>query len=500
MPTAQETKSVENRRQEIQQAVDNACNQMRSEGVHPRDYVEQLSWLFFLKAFEETENKRAQEAEFEQVEYHRVIDDEYRWSSWTKLRNRPADLLTFVNAKLWPHLCALEDGPVAGRVRRIFSAVKNHQSSERSAASFARVIEQVDRLRFSDKTDVIVLSEIYERLLKDVAQVSGYAGEFYTPRHIIRLMVQVVQPQVTDRVYDPCFGSAGFLSECADEMRRCSESLSAQSLDKFHNSTFFGREMQPLAYLMGTMGLLLHGINDPVLELANTLEVHSQNVSEKDKYSVILANPPYGGKMAQQLQTNFTVRSGSTEILFLQHIMANLAKGGRAAVVVPEGVLFRGGPDAKVRERLLREFNVHTVLSLSAGCFLPYTGVKANVIFFNRERNNKTTESVWFYELANDGFELKTTRKPIPGNQIPDFLSRWKERSITDNSWLIPLSEIEANGWNLSAKNPNRENDYELKPARELIQSIKVSEQRVFDLLEEIEQLLEKPEENSNDE
>jgi type I restriction enzyme M protein len=249
--------------------------------------------------------------------------------------------------------------------------------------------------------------------------------------------------------------------------------------------------MQPLAYLMGTMNLILHDVHEPSLELINTLETHSNDVPEARKYSVVLANPPYGGKMAQQMQTNFTVRSGSTEVLFLQHIMKNLARGGRAGVIVPGGVLFRGGPDQKVRERLLREFNVHTVLSLPAGCFLPYTGVKTNILFFNREEDERGTDSVWFYELTNDGFELKQTRRPIQGDQFPDFLAKQPTRVESENSWVRSLIEIEEKGWDLSARNPNRKEDFEHRPALDLVQNIKSKEERVFALLDELEEILE---------
>jgi type I restriction enzyme M protein len=478
----------EHRRQEVQQAVKNASDQMRVEGVPPRDYVEQLSWLFFLKAFEETENRREEEAEFDDMSYRRRLDGEYRWSSWAKRTDRPDEMLAFVNGKLFPYLQNMGDDALAVRFSRIFSTIKNHQSR---GPSFARVVAQIDKLQFNEKTDVIVLSEIYERLLKDVAEVSGYAGEFYTPRHIIRAMVSVVQPRAGDKVYDPCFGSAGFLTESAAAIRAGKPSWSGEELERFHKETFYGREMGPLAYLMGTMNLILHDVHEPNLELVNTLETHSNTVPEDKKIPVILANPPYGGRLAQQLQTNFTVRSGSTEVLFLQHIMKNLARGGRAGVVVPEGVLFRGGPDLKVRQKLLDEFNVHTVLSLPAGVFLPYTGVKTNILFFNREEDERRTESVWFYELTNDGFELKQTRRPIEGEQFTDFLSKWKDRVEGENSWTVPRVMIEKDDFDLSAKNPNRKDDYEHRPALNLVQGIKAREERVFALLTELEEILE---------
>src|SRR5579864_1763675 len=265
---------VEHRRQEVQQAIDNACDQMRSEGVQPNNYVEQIAWLFFLKAFDETESRREEEAAFDGAAYNRLLDGEYSWTEWTKLINRPDDMLEFVNGKLWPHLCTISDGPVATRINRIFKAIKNHQSR---GASFARVVTQINKLHFSDKTDVYVLSEIYERLLRDVAQVAGYAGEFYTPRHIIDAIVKVVKPRLGDRVYDPCFGSGGFLWRSAVEIRNNAGTMSAQQLERFHKRTIYGRELGPLPYLNGTMGLLLHGVNEPNLELANTLEVHVTN-------------------------------------------------------------------------------------------------------------------------------------------------------------------------------------------------------------------------------
>ena len=410
-------------------------------------------------------------------------------------------MLEFVDGKLWSHLKAFgetEDtrqfanDPIAERFRRIFSTVRNHS---RRGVSFARVAQQVNRLHFGDATDVIVLSELYEGLLKDVAADSaGYAGEFYTQRHIIRAMIDVVHPKIGDRIYDPCFGTAGFLAESAEYIRDMEDTLSGSHLDQLQQNTFYGIELKPLTYLLGTMNMLLHRIEEANIELGNTLELHSTNVPENDRYDIILSNPPYGGKMARELQTNFTIQSGYTEILFLQHIMTNLATGGRAAVIIPEGVLFRGGPDVKVRERLLREFDVHTILSLPAGCFLPYTGVKTNILFFNRCKDSLGTKDVWYYELTNDGFDLKSTRRPIQGSQIPDFLAKWEKREKAENSWTVSIDEIADRDWDLSAQNPNKEEDHEHKPALDLVQSIKTKEERIIELLEELEDLLEAPE------
>ncbi|ABW67065.1 type I restriction-modification system subunit M [Desulfosudis oleivorans] len=489
------TSKIDHRRQEVQQIVKNACDQLNQEGVDARNYVEQLAWLFFLKAFDEAETRREQEADFDDTAYGRRLSGQYAWSSWARNTDHPDQMLEFVDGKLWIKLTSpdpqkgLGDDLLAQRFRRIFDNVRNYC---RRGISFARVVQQVDKLHFSSETDVIVLSEIYEDLLKRVAADSaGYAGEFYTQRHIIRAMVEVVQPKPKDKVYDPCFGTAGFLGEAADYIRR-NNTLSGPQLDALQKKTFYGLEIKPLTYLLGTMNMILHGIEGANLELTNTLEIHSQNVGEKARYDVILSNPPYGGKMASGMQTNFRVRSSATECLFLQHIMANLAKGGRAGVVIPEGVLFRGGPDQKVRKELLEQFNVHTILSLPAGCFLPYTGVKTNVIFFDRPKDDSGTKSVWFCELTNDGFELKSTRKPIEGDQLPDFLAKWEKRKAGDNSWTVPIEKIIEQGYDLSAKNPNRKDEYEHRPALELVQSIKAKEERIMDLLNELEGILEK--------
>lgn len=487
-------KKTDHRRQEVQQIVKNACDQLNQEGVDARNYVEQLAWLFFLKAFDEAETRKEEEASFNDTPYERRLAGKFAWSSWAKDTDHPDEMLEFIDGKLWIKLTSpdpkkgMGEDALAQRFRRIFDNVRNYC---RRGVSFAKVVQQVDKLHFSDHTDVIVLSEIYEDLLKRVAADSaGYAGEFYTQRHIIRAMIEVVRPKAGETVYDPCFGTAGFLGEAANYVRHHS-TLSSKQMDNLQHKTFFGLELKPLTYLLGSMNMILHGIEGANLELANTLEVHSQNVGEKDKRKVIVANPPYGGKMAHELQTNFRVHSGATECLFLQHIMANLAKGGRSGVVVPEGVLFRGGPDQKVRKELLEQFNVHTILSLPAGCFLPYTGVKTNVIFFDKREDGAATESIWFYDLTNDGFELKQTRKPISGNQLPDFLNKWEGRVEGENSWIVPIADIAAKGYDLSAKNPNKQDDYEHRPALELVQSIKAKEERIAELLGELETLLE---------
>jgi len=261
---------VDHRRAEVQQIVKNACDQMRSEGIQPRNYVEQLAWLFFLKAFDESETRREEEAAFDDEGFERRLSGEYAWSSWASKTDRPDEMLAFVKDDLWDKLTStdpkvgLGDDSLAEQFRRIFNNVNNHC---RRGPSLAKVVQQVQKLQFSNETDIHVLSEIYEMLLKEVADDSpGYAGEFYTQRHIIRAMVEVVKPKVGDRVYDPCFGTGGFLGEAADFMtdakrNQAAKNLSGKDLKKLQTGSFFGLEIQPLTHLLGTMNMILHGIH-----------------------------------------------------------------------------------------------------------------------------------------------------------------------------------------------------------------------------------------------
>jgi len=235
---------IDSRRADVRNAVKNACDSMNADGVNPRDYVEQLAWMFFLKAFDEAERRRADEATFGGEKYDHRLPKKLRWSEWSKLTNKPDELLEFVDGKLWPALRNLGADSVGQQLNRIFSTVKNHC---RTGTSFARVVNQVNRLDFGETTDVIVLSEIYEGLLKDVAADSaGYAGEFYTQRHIIRAMVEIVKPDLGERVYDPCFGTAGFLVETADYIRAQHPQLSNEDAQRLQHRTFFGLELKPL--------------------------------------------------------------------------------------------------------------------------------------------------------------------------------------------------------------------------------------------------------------
>jgi type I restriction enzyme M protein len=262
-------------------------------------------------------------------------------------------------------------------------------------------------------------------------------------------------------VYDGAAGSCGFLIEAFEYVKQKYQGkLSTQQWKFLHEDTFFGNEKTPLAYIMGMMNMILHGIESPNLYKQNTLTANIRDIQEKDRYDVIIANPPFGGKEKPQIQQNFPIQANATELLFLQHFMKSLKKDGRAAIVVPEGVLFQTGNAFKsVKETLLAEFNVHTILSLPAGVFLPYSGVKTNVLFFDR---TGATTDIWYYECVPE--QKLTKNKPIQAEHLQEFVDLFPTRGLSARSWLVETQCIASLQYDLSAKNPNTVTDIDHLP------------------------------------
>jgi type I restriction enzyme M protein len=318
-----------------------------------------------------------------------------------------------------------------------------------------------------------------------MGDAGGYAGEFYTPRPLIRAMVQVIDPQPGQTVYDAAAGSCGFLIQAFEHLKDRRASLSTSQWDQIQQRTFFGFEKTTLAYVMGMMNMILHGIESPNLYRQNSLTQNIRDIQEKDRYDIILANPPFGGKEKAQIQQNFPIQSNATELLFLQHFMKTLKSGGKAAIVVPEGVLFQtNSAFTQVKQELLEHFNLHTILSLPAGVFLPYSGVKTNVIFF--ERSGGTTET-WFYECEPE--QKLTKNKPLNDAHLAEFVALYGQRTTTDRSWVVSVEKLKED-YDLSAKNPAKQNDVEHLPPRKILELIQEKETAVTNLLGEIAELL----------
>ncbi len=484
----------------LQQKIDRITDILRrDDGISgAMHYTEQTSWVLFLKFLDDYESEKEDESVLSGKDYQPVLDEEHRWSNWACPKNEEGkldvnkahsgdDLTDYVNEKLFPYLKGFANIALTGndhqsfayKIGAIFQYLDNKVAS---GHTLREVLNIVDSLNFQSESDLFELSLVYEGLLQNMGDAGGYAGEFYTPRPVVRAMVQAIDPKAGQTIYDAAAGSCGFLVEAFEHLKSKKKKLSTEQWDFIQRDTFFGYEKTSLAYVMGMMNMILHGIESPNLFRGNTLTQNIRDIQEKDRYNIILANPPFGGKEKSQIQQNFPIQSNATELLFLQHFMKTLKSGGKAAIVVPEGVLFQTNSAFKqVKQELLENFNLHTILSLPAGVFLPYSGVKTNVLFF--ERSGGTSE-VWYYECEPK--QKLTKNKPITDEHLKEFVDLYTSRETTERSWIISASEL-TEDYDLSAKNPSKRKDAEHLAPRDILQQIRTKEKLVSRLLDEIE-------------
>lgn len=343
----------------------------RDDGISgAMHYTEQISWILFLKFLDDYESSEADAAELDGREYVPIIDEGYRWADWTRRDGghfSGDDLKDFVDKELFPYLRSFRnaDGDyhsIRYKIGEIFSFIDNLIES---GYTLRETIDIIDGLDFQSQSDIFELSKVYEDLLQGMGHDGGNSGEFYTPRSVIRLIVDIVDPRVGQTVYDPACGSCGFLIEAFVHMRQ--QVRTSEELAFLSKKALFGKEKTPLAYTLGVMNMILHGIHNPNISKTNTLTTNTRDIQEKERYDVILANPPFGGKEKSQIQQNFAFQTTATEMLFLQHIAKMLKIGGRAGIVVPEGVLFNTSETFKnIKKEILENYNLHTIISLPA--------------------------------------------------------------------------------------------------------------------------------------
>ena len=466
-------------------------------------YTEQISWILFLKFLSDLEDSKSDEALLNGQDYTYILDNKFKWGNWACPKNDNGkidlinaksgeDLLEFVNKELFPYLKEFKSitqnaKSIKYKIGAIFEFLDNRIAN---GHTLREVLDIIDAMDFHNQSDLFQLSLIYEKLLKDMGSDGGNSGEFYTPRPLIKVICDVVNPQIEQTVYDPAVGSCGFLIEAYNHIRYTNvqenkqRELSTSQLKFLNEDTFFGNEKTPLSYVMGVMNMILHGVESPNISKANTLTKDIRGLEEKDRFDCILANPPFGGKENDNIQQNFPIKSNATELLFLQHMMNYLKLDGKCGVVIPEGVLFQTNKAFQsVKQELLERFNVHTILSLPAGIFLPYSGVKTNVIFFDRDGS---TQDIFYYEV-NPPYKL-TKNKPIKYEHFKEFLDIWEKRTLMDNSWIVNITDIKE--FDISAKNPNNIKVIEHKLPIELVRNIKKNNKDIDDLMDEIEKIL----------
>ena len=465
------------------------------------DYVEQISWLLFLKCFEELEEKQRAEAEFEGREYQPVLAAKYQWSAWTdpKRRLTGRDLIAFLSDDLFPYLRDLKGNSARSVIRGVFADAPSKMLKD--GAILRDAIDAIQKVQFDTAEDVHTLSHLYESLLAKLGREGGFGGEFYTPRPVIEFIVQLVNPKLGESVYDPAMGSAGFLVEAHRYMRAALGDRILPKHDKqLQEATFHGQEKKALPYLMGCMNMILHGVFSSTLTRRNTLGDDVRKFTEKDRFDVILTNPPFGGTEHGSVTSNFPYPSKATSITFLQHIMKKVRRGGRVGMVIDEGVLFKTNENAYVqtKKELLEQFNLWAIVSLPAGVFANAvasgTGPKTNLLFFNRELdqagNPLGTKEIWYYDAQVVGFSLTKTQRPIPENDLPDCLEKAKTRAVSERSWLVPMEEIVERNYDLSAVNPNARTVVEHRSPVAIAADIAAKEQRILEIMEEIQELL----------
>ncbi|HQQ35567.1 MAG TPA: N-6 DNA methylase [Rugosibacter sp.] len=451
----------------FEQAFRNIDDVLRKEAgcTTELDYTEQTSWLLFLKYLDGLEEDKATEAALGGKPYTHILDAPYRWNTWAAPKGKDGkidhnaaqtgdDLRDFVDKQLFPYLHGFKQkasGPntLEYKIGEIFGEIKNRIHS---GYNLREIIDHIDELRFRSQTEKHELSHLYEAKIKNMGNAGRNGGEYYTPRPLIRAIVKVVQPQIGERIYDGAVGSAGFLCEAFDYLtNQPNRRLTTADFSTLQTRTFYGKEKKSLAYVMAIMNMILHGIEAPNIVHTNTLAENLADVQDKDRFDVILANPPFGGKERKEVQQNFPIRTGETAFLFLQHFIKMLKAGGRAGVVIKNTFLSNtDNASVSLRKLLLESCNLHTVLDCPSGTFQG-AGVKTVVLFFEK---GAPTRKVWYYQL-DPGRNLGKTN-PLNDADLAEFVELQKTFADSDKSWSVDIRPLSAaEGYDLSVKNPN---------------------------------------------
>lgn len=458
------------------------------------DYTEQSSWILFLKYLDDLERERALKADLAGKAYSHIIDAKHRWSVWAAPRKADGtldrdhamtgdDLIEYVNDTLFPYLRgfkqrAASPDTIEYKIGEIFSEIKPKFNS---GYTLREVLELTDQLRFGSQDEKHELSDLYEVKIKRMGNAGRNGGEYYTPRPLIRAMIQVVKPKIGETIYDGAVGSAGFLCEAFSYMRPSAKST--KDLETLQRRTFYGVEKKSLAYVIAIMNMILHGIDAPNIVHDNSLGRSLTDIQPKDQKDVILANPPFGGSERREIQQNFPLRTGETAYLFLQHFMKMLKPGGRGAIVIKNTVLSNGDA-AALRKELLATCNLHTVLDCPSGTFQG-AGVKTVVLFFEK---GAPTRDLWFYQLDPGRSLGKTTA--LTDADFEEFVRLQGTRAESDKSWLVKVSDLDPITLDMSVKNPNRNDEVTYREPEDIIAEMMALDAESADILQQIRGML----------
>ena len=461
------------------------------------DYIGQSSWILFLRYLDKLDEQRADEAELKGESYQPILEEAYRWSKWAMPKDEKGeldhhtamtgpDLVQFVDLKLFPYLAGFKEKAdnaqtIEYKIGEIFSELKN---KIQSGYNLREVLGYADNLVFSSNDEKHELSHLYETKIKNMGNAGRNGGQYYTPRPLIRAMIQVIDPQLGEKVYDGAAGSCGFLCEAFGYMFERMEKTTA-NLKTIQEATFFGKEKKNLAYVIGIMNMILHGIEAPNLIHTNTLSENLGDIQEKNRYHVILANPPFGGKERKEIQQNFDIKTGETASLFLQHFIKSLKAGGRAAVVIKNTFLSNtDNASTALRKHLLESCNLHTILDLPQGTFQG-AGVKTVVLFFQK---GEPTKKIWYYQL-DSGRKMGKTN-PLNDEDMKDFLTQQKAKAETEKSWTFKVTEIDEETCDLAPSNPNTPEEAPLRSPKEILVEMAELDKETNSILESLNELI----------
>jgi type I restriction enzyme M protein len=481
------------------------------------DRLPMLTWIMFLKFLDDLELLREGEAKLAGKKFKPAIEPSYRWRDWAAKSDGITgdELLAFINqeectlpngkkgAGLFRYLRTLTSSNGDNRRDVIATVFRGVQNRMVSGYLLRDVMNNLNDIHFTASEELHTLGALYESMRRETRDAAGDSGEFYTPRAVVRLMVAVTDPRLGETVLDPASGTGGFLVEAYNHLSKQVKTVADRCV--LQERSLFGCEPKTPPYLLCQMNLLLHGLDAPQIDPGNSLRFKLTDIGERDRVDVILTNPPFGGEEEKGIQGNFPEdkQTSETALLFLQLIMRKPRRvaGGnrtdrtdagaaRAAVVVPNGTLFGDGVCARIKEELLKEFNLHTIVRLPNGVFAPYTSIPTNLLFFDR---SGPTREVWYYEQAlPEGRKNYTKTAPIQFEEFAPLVAWWNKREENERAWRVPAAELQAAGCNLDRKNPRAREDITHLPPAQLAESILSKEHRIAEIMANIKKLLKK--------
>ena len=478
------------------------------------DRLPMLTWIMFLKFLDDLEIQREGEAKLAGKKFKPAIEAPYRWRDWAAKSDGITgdELLAIINneetvlpngkkgAGLFYYLRNLTSSNGDDRRDVVATVFKGIQNRMASGYLLRDVINKIAGIHFNASEELHTLGALYESMLREMRDAAGDSGEFYTPRPVVRLMVTVTDPRLGETMLDPASGTGGFIVETFNYLSQQVKTVADRKV--LQEKSLFGCEPKTLPFLLCQMNLLLHGLDAPQIDPGNSLRFKLTDIGERDRVDVILTNPPFGGEEEKGIQGNFPEdkQTSETALLFLQLIMRKLRRSqtasrpARAAVVVPNGTLFGDGVCARIKEELLKEFNLHTIVRLPNGVFAPYTGISTNILFFDRSGPSR---EVWYYEQPlPEGRKNYTKTAPIQFEEFADCIKWWDQpgpgskRKENGQAWKVPAAELLANGCNLDRKNPRAKEDITHLPPSQLAADILKKEQRITEIMGNIQKLL----------